>query len=363
MSEPAIESSGAAEGPTPRRLGDHGRRMLALAARWGVVVAFVVTALVFYALKPDAFGEAATWRGILNQAAVPMIVAMGLTVALVVGDFDLSIGSMMGLAMAVVVTLMVYDHVGWVLASILALCVGAAVGLLNGALVAGFKVNAFIATLAVSSVVMGVEAKVSNQETIPNGIPIAFQEIGTGKSLFQLNTLFWIAIVVGILLYLLMGQTETGRYMYAIGGNSEAARLSGVKVRSLRVLGFVASGVCAALGGILLAASSASYYPNPGTGFLLPAYAAAFLGTAVTGGRFAIAATAFGVLFLQLLQTGLTVLNVETWIVNVIQGSVLAIAVILGSAGSSLRIIGRRREVAVAGGAVASDNPDPKKES
>jgi ribose/xylose/arabinose/galactoside ABC-type transport system permease subunit len=160
----------------------------------------------------------------------------------------------------------------------------------------------------------------------------------------------WVAIVVAVVLYLFVAQSETGRYLYAVGGNREAARLAGVRVRSLRTAGFVSAAVGAGLGGVLLAAQSASYYPNAGGGYLLPAYAAAFLGTAAGGGRFGILASAFGVFFLQTLQTGLTVINVQPWVVLVVQGVVLAVAVMASVAGNdrSLRIrLTRRRAVGV----------------
>jgi ribose transport system permease protein len=343
-----MTTSVATNGGSPLSAVGQLQAILAKFARWGVVLACIGTGVVFYILKPDVFSNFNTWKGILNAAAIPGIVGMGLTVALIVGDFDLSIGATMGLAMGISISLMVNNHMGWVLASVLTLLVGAVVGLVNGGLVAGLNVNSFIGTLAVSSVIMGIDAKITGQHTITNGIPTGFQNLGSDTSLFNITTLFWIAVVLGIVLWLVMSHTESGRYMYAVGGNSEAARLAGVRTRRLRVIGFVGTGVCAALAGVLLAASSAGYYPNAGTGYLLPAFAAAFLGTAVTGGRFAIPATAFAVFFLQMLQTGLTVLNVETWVVLVVQGLVLAIAVVIGSAEARARVPrrGHRRPAA-----------------
>jgi ribose transport system permease protein len=343
VGEDAVPAALAPQEPFPPLPGSsRWQTLVAHFGRWGVVLACIATGVVFYALKPDVFSQLDTWRGILDQAALPGIVAMGLTVALIVGDFDLSIGAVIGLAMGVSVSLMVDRDMAWPLAAAITVALGAVVGLVNGGLVAGLNVNSFIGTLAISSIVTGFDAKVTGQKTITEGIPQGFQDLGGGQWLFQLSTLLWIAVGIGIVLWAVMGHTEAGRYMYAVGGNSEAARLAGVRTRTLRILGFMAVGMCAALAGVLLASSSAGYYPNAGLGFLLPAFAAAFLGTAVTGGRFAIVATAFAVFFLQMLQTGLTVLNVETWVVNVVQGSVLAIAVVIGSAEARARVPRRR---------------------
>ena len=343
VGQDAVPAALAHQDPFPVREGSsRWQTIAATSGRWGVVLACIATGIVFYALKPDVFSDLDTWRGILDQAALPGIVAMGLTVALIVGDFDLSIGAVIGLAMGISVSLMADHGMSWPLAAAITVAVGAGVGVVNGALVAGLNVNSFIGTLAVSSIVTGFDAKITGQKTITEGIPKGFQDLGGGRWLFDLSTLLWIAIGIGVVLWAVMGHSESGRYMYAVGGNTEAARLAGVRVRSLRVIGFIGVGMCAALAGVLLAASSAGYYPSAGTGFLLPAFAAAFLGTAVTGGRFTIAATAFAVFFLQMLQTGLTVLNVETWVVNVVQGSVLAIAVVIGSAEASARVPRRR---------------------
>jgi ribose/xylose/arabinose/galactoside ABC-type transport system permease subunit len=337
-------SAPSAEGPERSSRTSPARRRartLFPVARVGVVVAFVVLVAVFWMLRPAVFSDWHTWRGILDASAIPAVIAMTLTVTLIVGDFDLSIGATVGLAMAVTVVLLAEHHVSWPLAGLAAILVAVAVGLVNGALITWARVNSFIGTLAVSSVVAGLDAKVSGQKTITTGIPTSFINLGLNRYL-GIGIPLWVAIALGAALYLLVGHTESGRYLYAVGGNREAARLAGVRVRSLRTVGMVSAALGAALAGFLLAAQTASYYPNAGTGYLLPAYAAAFLGTALGGGRFGILATAFGVLFLQTLQTGLTVINVQPWIVLVVQGLVLATAVMVSTVGT-IQIPGLRR--------------------
>jgi ribose transport system permease protein len=313
-------------------------------SRLGLIFAYIAIVIVFWSMRPDVFSAWSTWTGILEACAIPAMIAMALTVTLIAGDFDLSIGAVLGMSMAIAVALMANHHVSWGLAAIVALAASAGVGLVNGVLVTRARVNSFIGTLAMSSVVGGLDAKVSNQQTITNGIPTSFAKLGTDK-FWSLSLSLWIAIVLGIVLYFVVAHTETGRYLFAVGGSPEASRLAGVRVRSLRTLGFVVAALGAGLGGIVLASQTASYYPNAGGGYLLPAYAAAFLGTAAGAGRFGIIATAAGVLFLETVQTGLTVLNVQPWLVMVVQGAVLAIAVMVSTVGTGLRLPMRRRRV------------------
>lgn len=321
---------------TAQKRGTGARRGRFSASRYGLIITYILVVAFFWIQRPDVFAQLTTWQGILNASALPAIIAMGLTVTLIAGDFDLSIGATVGLSMAVVAATTAHLHWPWPVAALVALLAAVGVGLLNGALVALIGVNSFIATLAISSVVEGLDANVSNQQTISTGIPADLVQLGVVR-IGGFNVAVLVAVLVAVVLYLVVAHTESGRYMYASGGNREAARLAGVRVRWLRTVGLIVAALGAALVGILLVAQTASYYPNAGAGFLLPAYAAAFLGTALGGGRFGIIATAFGVLFLQTLQTGLTVLNVQPWVVMVVQGTVLALAVVVSAKQGKLR--------------------------
>ena len=291
--------------------------------------------VVFISLRPATFEQWSTWKGIIESSAVPAIIAMGLTIALIVGDFDLSIGAVLGLGMGTFVSLAAEHGFSWPVAALIALAVCALVGLANGLLVAWARVNSFIGTLAMGSVVGGVEAKVTDQKTISTGLPDSFSHFGSARP-GGLSFGLWLAIVVALVLFGIVRHTESGRYFYAIGSNQEASRLAGVRVRGLRTTGFVVAALAAGAGGIVLASQTMSYYPNAGTGYLLPTYAAAFLGTALGAGRFGILATTFGVLFLQTLQTGLTVINIPPWVVLLTQGVVLMVAVLLSGASDAV---------------------------
>jgi ribose transport system permease protein len=314
-----------------RRAQDVGRRLL---ARYGLLIAFVLVAVAFSLARPDSFPTIDNLKSILTAAAPALVVAAGLTVVLVMQDFDLSFGSMIGLGGATAVVLMAQEDVYWPLAVLVAVAIGLGAGVVNGVLVAYAGGSSFIITLAMSTVLIGVEFALTDQKTIFTGVPAGYSDISRNAFLFDLNNQIWIAAAFALLLWLLLEKTEMGRYMYAIGGNPEAARLSGVRIRELRLTGFVIVALSATLTGLLLTAESASSSPTIGTPYLLPAFAAVFLGAAVfRPGEFNLAGTVVGVLFLGMVQTGLLMLDLETFVINLIQGAILISAVLLSQLG------------------------------
>jgi len=301
-------------------------------SRLGVVLAFGLMFLAFTLARPHTFPTVENMKSILTTAAPQMIVALGLTVVLVMRDFDLSIGSMVGLADGAAMAMMSYHHVAWGWALALALALGVGAGLVNGFLVAVLGGNSFIMTLAMATILTGIEYAFTSQSTIFSGAAPGYVEIASTKSL-GLSNQVWIALGIGAVLWVLLDATESGRFMYAIGGNPEAARLSGIRTRTLRVAGFVVVGLTAAVVGILISSAGGGYTPNPGQYLLLPAYAGAFLGAACfRPGEFNIPGTVVGVVFLGTIQTGLTLLNLQTYLVNLVQGAILVVAVLLSLA-------------------------------
>ena len=302
--------------------------------RYGVVIAFLVVIVVFSIAKPHVFPTGADVKSILTESAPALILAVGLTVVLAMQDFDLSIGATIGLAGGVAVALMVKHGVAWPVALLVALGFGVAVGVLNGYLIAFLGGPSFIITLAIGTVLTGIEYAFTNQATVFSGVSQGYVNIAAKSYLFGLSNQIWIAVVVALLLWVMLDHTEVGRYMYAIGGNPEAARLSGIRTRALRMLGFVIVGVTAAVVGIILTSQGGSYTPNAGSPYLLPAYAAAFLGAACfKPGEFNVPGTVVGVLFLSTISTGLTILNLQTYLINLVQGGILVAAVLLGRLG------------------------------
>lgn len=301
--------------------------------RFGVATAFVASIVLFSVLRPHVFPTWDNATSILNNAAIGILIAVALTVVLVMGDFDLSVGAMLGLGAALSAVVMANHHQSWVVALLCVLGVGIVVGLVNGVLVARLDINSFIATLATASAITGLEYYVTGQKTIFQGLPEGFLQLATTRW-FGLSVFLVIAAGISIVLYVVMHHLEVGRFMYAIGTNRVAAHLTGVRVTGLRIAGFVIAAMVSGVGGFLLVSQAGSYYPNAGPSYLLPAYAAAFLGAAFFRDLlFRVLATLFGVLFLQMLQTGLTQLNLEAWVTNLVQGAVLVFALLLGRSG------------------------------
>jgi ribose transport system permease protein len=308
-----------------------------LVARYGVLIAFGVTVLAFSLARPDTFPTVANVKAILTTAAPPLIVAAGLTVPLIMQDFDLSFGALISVAGGAAVTLMALHHVFWLVALLAALGLGLAAGLANGFLIAYLGGSSFIITLAMGTVLTGIEFALTKQTTLFSGVAPSYSHIAQ-NSILGLSNEIWIAGLVALVIWIMLDYSEFGRYMNAVGGNVEAAALSGLRTRALRLTGFCVVAVTAAIVGILLTANSASYSPNLGSSYLLPAYAAAFLGATVfRPGEFNIPGTVVGVLFLGVIQTGLTMLNLETYVINLVQGTILMSAVLLSRLGRRTR--------------------------
>ena len=320
-------SSQSVSAPRSRPLQD---TVFVIFARYGVLIAFAIMVLVF-ALVAKNFWSVDTLKNILRDSSPGIIVAIGLTVVLIMQDFDLSISGMIGLAAGSAVALMVYHGWGWGWAIVIALLFGVGAGLVNGFLIAVLRGNSFIMTLAMATILTGIELAFTNNSVVFTGVPEGYVKIAATESLGVSNQI-WIALAIALFLWIVLDTTETGRFMYAIGGNPEAARLSGIRTRKLRIIGFVIVGITAAVVGILISSYSAAYNPGRGAGYLLPAYAGAFLGAACfRPGAFNVPGTVVGVLFLGTIQTGLTYLNLQTYLIGIVQGCILIGAVLLST--------------------------------
>jgi ribose transport system permease protein len=333
LSEPAVVATGDAPPPVLVPTRSAAEHLSNLLARYGVLATFVLMIVVFSIARPDTFPTMDNVKAILSTAAPSLIVAAGLTIPLIMGDFDLSFGSMISLSGATAVALMSVHHTGWLLALVLALLIGVGAGLVNGFIVSYLGGSSFIITLAMGTVLTGLEFAIAKQKTIFDGVATNYASIAQHEFL-GLSNMVWIAAVLAVIVWVLLDLTEVGRYMYAIGGNPEAARLAGVRTRSLRLVGFVIVALGAAIVGVVLTSNSASYSPNLGASYLLPAYAGCFLGSAVLRpGQFTLPGTVIGVLFLGVIQTGLTMLNLQTFVINLVQGAILISAVLLSRLG------------------------------
>jgi ribose transport system permease protein len=307
------------------------------ASRFGLIAALILIIVVFGILKPAEFLTIANLKTTVALAAPLLVLAIGLTVPLSMGEFDLSIANSAQLSGAVITSLISVIGLNWGLAIMIDTIGAIAVGALIGYIIVKSGVNAFIVTLGAGTFMAGVEFGIAHGATIFTGIPNSYIQIGIGYVLgVPIATI--VALVFALLVWIVMERTVAGRRMRAIGGNSEAARLSGVRVDRLRAGGFVAAALAGVVTAVLFTAASSSYYPNALSAELLPAYAACFLGTTVfRANLFEVTGTIVGVAFLATIQDGLIMVGVSSWLAQVVQGTLLVVAVV-GSKSASRRL-------------------------
>ena len=303
-----------------------------VAERWSLLLAFIGAFVFFSVARPGSF---LTWdnaRAILDDSSVLCVLAAGVTVILVIGEFDLSVGFVAGLAGAAGVSVMAFHGWGVGAAVAIALGAGAVAGLASGIAVAHVRIPSFIATLAVGSIAAAIELAIT-KTAIFEGLSSSYVEIATTR-VWSIPLRAIVAAAAVIAFLILLRTTVFGRHAAAVGDNPAAARLAGVPVERVRVIAFMLAGLAAGLAAVLVTSSASQYYPNLGTGYLLPAYAAAFLGLSLGGGlRFNILGSYIGVLLLATVTTGLTMMNQPSWMAALVQGIVLLVAV----AGVSVR--------------------------
>ena len=330
------ERRAATPSGTPRR----GRLSVrSIAERWSLVVAFVAAIAFFSAARPDTFLTLDNARAILDDTSVLCVLAVGVTAVLVIGEFDLSVGFVLGLAAAAGVAAMSFRGAPVWVGVLIALAAGGAAGLANGVAVAFVRIPSFVATLAIGSIAAAIELAVTKTSIFEN-IPSSYVEIAlTRVATIPLRAI--IAAGVVLLFLVVLRATVFGRHASSVGDNPAAALLAGVPIARVKIAAFVLAGLTAGLAGVLVTSSAGSYYPNLGTGYLLPAYAAAFLGLSLGGGlRFNVLGSYLGVLLLGMVTTGLTMMNQPSWVAALVQGLVL-IAAVAGIAVKRRGAIGR----------------------
>jgi ribose transport system permease protein len=309
------------------------RVLLGLLATYGTIIGFLLMVLTFSALAPVAFPSFSNFVNVLNQASLAMIIAGGLTVTMIVGELDLSIGFAASFAGVLVTGLIANQGFPVPVAIVAVLLVGAFIGLVNGLIVTKMRVNSVIATLGTGTIVVGLNFAYSTGSPIVAGVPDSFVDISIGR-LWGIphNILTMLAVMAG--LWFLVERTSIGQSIQAVGGNAIASRLSGIRVDSIKILGFVVAGVCAALTGILLASALGSGTTSAADSYLLTAFAAVFLGSAtLRDGEFHITGTFVGVLIIAVGFNGLAIFGAPTFYQYVFQGAILIVSVGLSSLG------------------------------
>lgn len=301
------------------------RLNLGILRQYGIVFAFVVV-FATLSILTEAFATTRNMLNVLDQASQVGLAALGVTVTIIGGGFDLSLGAVFAAtgATAAFVARAGYPELGLAVGAILGLFLGA----LNGLVITGFRINSFVATLATALIIRGIAYVLTNGLLIQIEDP-RFAWLGRGRFLqakIPVYCFFGFAIVV----WFLLSRTTFGRYVYAIGGNEEAARLSGVRTGLVRTLTFAISGFSAGIAGVIGASRISTGQANVGDALTLSAIAAVVIGgTSILGGEGAVWRTLFGVLLLQLISNGMNILNVPPFYQLIVQGAVILFAVAL----------------------------------
>ncbi len=292
----------------------------------GLLLALVALCVILSILSP-VFFTALNIKNVLRDAALVAIAGIGMVMVILLGEIDLSVGSTQAVAGIIAVSVLnAYDSVMLALGA--ALVAGAFVGLINGLLITRAHINSLIATLGMMAILRG-SAMVSTGAVSLQGTVDSFVDVGTGHWGPLPIPVVIAAVLLGLFLYVLH-YTTFGRYIYAIGGNPQAARLSGLPVEGTRIAVFVLAGALAALSAFILASRLNSGQPNAGLGFELQVIAAVILGgISLTGGVGTLAGALIGILMLTVLSNGLVLLNVSSFYHDIARGFVIILAVYL----------------------------------
>ncbi|ELY4854893.1 ABC transporter permease [Cronobacter turicensis] len=298
--------------------------------KWGMLLT-VVALVALFGIASDNFLDPFNIINILRSIAIVTVIAIGVSISLTIGGFDLSVGSTASLANALVISLFVWHGFGTTEAIIITLALCTLVGLFNAFLIVVLKIPDMLATLASLFVIQGVAmtysygGSITQNMVLPSGdmaegmIPDTFSLLG------QVPVIVIVMLVVTVVAQLGLSLTTHGRRMYAIGGNPEAARLSGIRITRYKVAAYVIASLLAGLGGILLASRIGSSQVNAGSGYLMDAVAAAWIGFSLAGsGKPNALGTLVGAVILGVLSNGLVMLSVPYYAMDIIKGLVLA---------------------------------------
>jgi ribose transport system permease protein len=318
-------TSADAMGPTPIPTAPRLRAALSF-RNISALYIFAFLFILFSLWVPDTFLTSGVWRSLMADSALTALVAIAVTIPLSAGTFNLAVGTEVGMAAILAAWLLEKHHLGVAPTVLLTLAAGCGIGAVSGSLIVRARIDSFIATLGMSSILLALIAWVSGGQQILN-LPSAYQTLATGE-LLGFTYPVWIMLAVGIVVWYVLQRTPTGRRVYATGGNLNAARLAGVSTNRVIVLSLVGCGAIAALAGLLTSAQLAVGDPTVGPGFLLPAYAAAFLGsTQFHGGRYNVWGAVIAVYTLAVGVKGLQLAGAPVWIPDLFNGAALLIAV------------------------------------
>lgn len=322
--------------PTTERGGDvRWRTQLVGLARRGVVFIFLAAMMLFFSSQSDRFWTVGNLMNVLEQNAADIVVTLGVTLTMLVGGIDLSVGSVAALGGAVSAGLVVNSGLPFWLSLVLTLALGFALGAFNGGLIVWGKLPPFVATLAMLGIARGLTLLYTGEDTIGIAAVDAYTFWGRGDVPLPFGG--WavpaplvVTGVVVVVMALVMTTTRYGLHVYAVGGNETTARLAGVPVNRVKIITYGLSGMLAALGGMMLTARLYSAQPQVGVGLELDAIAAAVLGgVSLFGGVGDMLSATLGALLVGVLGNGMNQMRIPAYQQQMTQGVVLVVAVLV----------------------------------
>ncbi|WP_167136986.1 ABC transporter permease [Diaminobutyricimonas sp. TR449] len=308
----------------------------AIMRQYGIAVFLVLMIIVFSLLMPSTFATSGNFRQILGDQAVPGILALAVILPLAAGEFDLSVAANLG-ATTILGIVLAGSGLPLPVVILATLAAGMLIGAINAFMVIVVGVNAFIATLGMATILSGFNLLLTGSTLIMHDDGAFTAMTNTRVAGFQMVIVYF--LVVAVVLWYLLERTPFGRYLRATGMGRDAALISGVRTKKYLAAAFIGAGLLAGLAGTLQASRASNATPDLGPEFLLPAYAAAFLGaTAIRAGYFNVWGTVIGVYLLAIGANGLIILGARTWVINVFNGVALLVAV------SAATLVQRRRK-------------------
>lgn len=301
-------------------------RLMDLVSTYGVVIFLIILVIGFTIAKPDRFMTVGNLSNMITDVAIPGMLALAIVLPLASGEFDLSIASVLGFCSILSAKLLI---LGLPLPLVILIClaVGVLVGAINSFLVIKVGINSFITTLGMSTILAGGNLLVSGGGTLFSGIPRSIKDFAMYK-IFTLPMIVYYFFLLALVLWYVLEYTPFGRLLRATGMGREAARLTGVPTERYLASAFVLGSVIAAMCGVLNTGKIGSATAAVGPEFLLPAFAAAFLGsTTISPGRFNVWGTVIGALVLSIGTTGLAMMGAPFWVPNFFNGIALIAAV------------------------------------
>lgn len=303
--------------------------------RYGTILTIVVLIVVFAAANP-AFLQSGNIINILRSISIVTIIAVGLTISLAVNGFDLSVGSVATLSNAIVISMFVWFSQNPLIAILSALAAALIVGLLNALMIVKMKIPDMLMTLAMMFIIQGLAQTYTKGATISENMVLSDGTFSTGtipaffSKIGQVPYIILLMAAIVLFAHVFMTYTKHGRFMYIIGGNKEAARLSGIHVNKYKIAAYLLSALFAAIGGIVLASRVMTAEINAGAPYLMDGVAAAFIGFSVMGaGKPNAFGTFIGAVLIGILQNGLVMMSVPYYAMDIGKGSVLALALAL----------------------------------